>query len=39
MLNQHYDFVATLLNKMVETNIKAQKIYIWDRLLEQVDIL
>uniref|UniRef100_M1DPW0 Integrase core domain containing protein n=1 Tax=Solanum tuberosum TaxID=4113 RepID=M1DPW0_SOLTU len=39
MLNQPYEVVATLLDKMVETNKEAQKKYEWNKLVAQVDVL
>ena len=39
MLNQPYNVVATLLDKMVETNKEAQTKYELDKLVAQVDVL
>uniref|UniRef100_M1DSW5 Uncharacterized protein n=1 Tax=Solanum tuberosum TaxID=4113 RepID=M1DSW5_SOLTU len=39
MLNQPYEVVPTLLDKIVETNKESQKKYEWDNLVVQVDVL
>uniref|UniRef100_M1DHY8 Uncharacterized protein n=1 Tax=Solanum tuberosum TaxID=4113 RepID=M1DHY8_SOLTU len=39
MLHQPYKVVATLLDKMVETNKESQKKYEWEKLVAQVDVL
>uniref|UniRef100_M1DDY4 Uncharacterized protein n=1 Tax=Solanum tuberosum TaxID=4113 RepID=M1DDY4_SOLTU len=39
MLHHPYEFVATLLDGMVETNKEAQKKHKWDALVAQVDVL
>uniref|UniRef100_M1DPG0 Uncharacterized protein n=1 Tax=Solanum tuberosum TaxID=4113 RepID=M1DPG0_SOLTU len=39
MLNQPYVVIATLLDKMVETNKEAQKKYEWDKLVAEVNVL
>uniref|UniRef100_M1E0K4 Uncharacterized protein n=1 Tax=Solanum tuberosum TaxID=4113 RepID=M1E0K4_SOLTU len=39
MLNQPYEVVATLLDKMVETNKTAQNKYEWNKLVAQVEVL
>ena len=39
MLNQPYNVVVTLLDKMVKTNKESKKKYEWDKLVVQVDVL